>query len=1106
MNKCLLKKLFSLADPSHSALAVLFALLSFGASFAQTSVSGRVLAQDDGAALPGVNILIKGTTNGTITDSQGNFSINVPSTDATLIFSFVGYTTIEVPLEGRAVINVDLPSDAQQLSEVVVTALGIEKDKSKLGYAVQDVRGEDLVKAREPNPVNSLVGKVAGLTVAPSAELLGPPQLYLRGKQPLFVVDGVPIQSDTWNISADDIESYTVLKGPAASALYGSRGIYGAIQITTKRGSKDKRGFSVEFNSSTMVENGFLTIPKVQSEYGPGDHGRYAFADGKGGGLYDSDYDIWGPKFEGQLIPQYDGVVDPDNEYTTTFPNGASFTGNIIPTPWVARGKDNLQNFLQSGVVSTNNVSVSTAGQNYDLRFSYSHNYQRGQVPTTKLDADNFNISAGVDLSPKVRFESNLNYNHQYTDNVPDVNYGPNSMIYNIIIWGGSDWNINDMKKNIWQPGKEGIQQQYAEYTRYNNPWFLSEYWTRGHYKTDIYGFMSLKWQIANGLDVVGRTQVNTYDLMRNEKFPYSATVYGREQAKGDYREDRRQLFENNTDILFTYFKNLTTDFTLRASLGANLRTLTYRSSYVTTDYLNVPGLYNFTNSLNPIRAFNFNSTMQVGSYYGYVDLDYKNFVSLSLTGREDKHSTLPSGNNAYFYPSASLSVVLSEKIAMPAPLSFLKVRASYAKVGSANTAASIGPSYYYSGAGTNPLEYGSNYTTPYDGPNFRNSQSYNTGRVFNNNTGAYYANNLANPGLDPSFSETWESGLDLKFLQNRLSLDVTYFEAVDGPLIFNRRISETSGYTSTVDTGIKTQRKGWEITLNGTPVKKPDGITWDVLVNFSTYKEYLKEVYPGQDRIEASYFNGSSDGNISYINIGDRIDRYYAYTFYRDGEGNLINDGGGRPIVNPIPQYLGNLNPDFVWGINNKLSYKQWSLNIQFDGRVGGKIVDYIQRQTYRGGRIINTVQGEMGEARYQDYLGVKSWVGPGVAITSGSITADENGNITNLGELQFAPNTTATFLQDWISRYYAQEEANLISRSYAKLREVTLTYNLPSSLLQRTFISRASISFISRNLLYFAERKDLDIDQYGNNLSGYSSLQSPTTRRYGINVNITF
>ncbi|MCZ8215120.1 MAG: carboxypeptidase-like regulatory domain-containing protein, partial [Cyclobacteriaceae bacterium] len=323
MTKILLKSYsLVLKIPQYVAVVVLMLMLS-GAAFAQT-VTGRITSSEDGSTLPGVNILIKGTTNGTITNFDGTFTLNVPATDAVLVFSYVGYNTQEVALGGRTTLDVVLTTDATQLTEIVVTALGVEKDKAKLGYSVQEVKGKDLIKAREPNAVNALVGKVAGLNIGSSAEILGAPAISLRGRTPVFVIDGMPVQSDTWNISPDDIESYTVLKGPAASALYGTQGVNGAIIITTKRGSADKRGFSVDFNSSTMWENTFLTIPKVQDEYGPGDHGRYAFADGKGGGLYDSDYDIWGPKFEGQLIPQYDGVYTPGQDYTTTYPSGTT--------------------------------------------------------------------------------------------------------------------------------------------------------------------------------------------------------------------------------------------------------------------------------------------------------------------------------------------------------------------------------------------------------------------------------------------------------------------------------------------------------------------------------------------------------------------------------------------------------------------------------------------------------------------------------------------------------------------------------------------------------------------------------------------------------------
>lgn len=1096
-----MKKNLRLVTPDRkcmvTACLVWCAMLLMPGAYAQRTVTGRVLSGEDRTSLPGVNILVKGTTTGTITDANGTFTIGVSGDNDALVFSFVGFQTQEILVGNRTSFEIVLASDARQLSEVVVTALGIEKDKSTIGYAVQDVKGEDLVKARDPNPVNNLTGKVAGLTVASSPELLSGPAIYLRGKQPLFVVDGVPIQSDTWNISADDIDSYTVLKGPSASALYGSRGQNGAIVITTKRGSKDKRGISVDVNSSLMVENGFLAIPKVQDEYGPGDHGRYAHADGKGGGLYDSDYDVWGPKFEGQLIPQYDGVVDPNNTYTTTFPSGASFTGNIVPTPWVARGKDNLTRFLRNGVISTNNISVATSGDKYDVRFSTSYNYQRGMVPNTQLNTNNFNITAGVDFSEKVRFETNINYNKQYTDNIPDVNYGPNSLIYNMVIWGGADWDVDDMK-NYWQKGKEGVQQIYADYTRYNNPWFTAKEWLRGHQKNDVYGYMSLKWEIIPGLELMGRTQINSYDIFRSEKFPYSATTYGREQAKGDYREDHRNLFENNSDVLLTLSKDLSSDFSLRTSVGGNLRSFSYRSSYTSTDYLNVPGWYSFSNTLNPIRAYNFEAPMSVLSAYGYADVTFRDFLTLSLTGRVDKHSTLPVENNKYFYPSASLSAVLSEAIDLPTAISYLKLRGSYANVGSALTSSVIGPIPSISMTG-NPMGYGSTYTTPYDGPSYVNSPVYNTSLLYNNQPAAFYNNTITNPNLEPSFSSAWEAGFDVRFLNDKIGMDVTYFESVDGPGIYNLPISEASGYTTALVNGIKTKRKGAEVVVNATPISTSGGFRWQIAMNWSTYREYVEEIY------------GDIKNYTPYIQVGERIDQIWGTALLRKKDGTLIIGADGRAIPETsingnARSFLGYANPDWSYGIINTLSYKSFSFSFQFDGRVGGVIEDYIQKQTFRGGRHIATVQGEMGEARYQDYLGVKSYVGEGVNLTGGAVKLDNEGNITNESELTFnAANANKTFLQDWISRYYNTNETNIISRSFSKLREVIVTYNLPSGVLANTFINKASVSLVGRNLFYFAEKKDLDIEQYGG-YEGGSSLQTPTTRRYGINVNITF
>jgi TonB-linked SusC/RagA family outer membrane protein len=1072
-----LPKKIKLFGKSMSKL--LFVLMVFAGfqTFAQTTVTGTVKS-DKGEAIPGSSVLLKGTQTGSSTGVDGSFKIIVPNSGSVLVFSSIGYVSTEVTVGNKSIINVTLIEDSKALSEVVVTALGIKKDARRIGVSIQSVDGASTIKAREPNAINALAGKVAGLTIGAQPELLRKPNISLRGNsEVLFVVDGVPINSDTWNVSPDDIETYSVLKGASAAALYGFRGKNGAILITTKRGSKDKRGFSVDVNSSTMLDNGFYAIPKVQDEYGPGDHGRYSFVDGKGGGLNDGDYDGgWGPKFDGQPIAQYDSPIDPA-------------TGQRIPTPYIARGKDNLTRFLQTGILSTNNVSVSSSGDKYNLRFSASHTYQKGIVPNTKLNITNFNLTSDYQFSKRLKFESGLQYNRQYTPNIPDVNYGPNSIIYNMVLWAGADWDVDDMR-SYWQPGKEGIQQIYAEYQRYNNPYFMSYEWLRGHQKSDIIGQAAMTYNVNDYLDVMLRTQVTTWDLFRSEKFPYSAGSYGRDERRGDYREDRRKLFENNTDILVKFDKDLFKDFNAKIWAGGNIRTFEYSSQYGSTDYLNVPGLYNFSNSANPVRTANFNSAMRVNSAYYSADFTYKNLLTLSTTGRVDKLSTLPEGNNTFFYPSVSLSTALTDYLPLPSAISFLKLRGSYANVKDGLTRSTIGttPSL---GDG-NPLGYGDQYYSPYDGPSYQNSAVYTTPFSYNNQPSAYYTNGLNNPGLQPSSTSQTELGFDAKFLQNRLGLDLTYFISDEGPRIFSLPISTTSGYSSALVNGIKTQKKGWEISLSGSPIKNATGFNWDIVANYSTYQERLTEIYPGVESLNR------------FFKVGDRMDKFYGTAFAKTPDGQIINDASGRPITTPVPQFLGYINPKFVFGINNKFSYKNISMSFQFDGRIGGVISNYIQRQTFRGGRNIALVQGDMAAARYQDFLGNKTYVGQGVQVANGaSINFDAAGKITNYAELTYAPNTTKQFLQDYVARYYNTDEGNLMSRSFGMLREVVVGYSLPKEWIGKN-IQNVSVSLVGRNLLYFAEKKDIDLNQYITD--GGSGLQTPSTRRYGINFSLTF
>lgn len=1061
-------------------------LLSHARVIAQRTLSGTVLDAASKEAIIGANVLVKGSSNGAVTDLDGKFSIKLMENENVLVVSYLGYTTREVSVAPAITeLEILLEASVLGLTEVTVTALGITKEKVKVTTAIQSVDGAQLIKAREPNNVNGLVGKIAGLTVGASSELLRRPNVLLRGSSDLlYVVDGVPINSDTWNINPDDIETFTVLKGATAAALYGFRGRNGAILITTRRGA-GKKGYSVEYNSTAMLEAGFNAIPKVQDSYGPGDHGIYEFVDGKGGGKNDGDYDVWGPPLDGRLLPQYDSPIDP-------------VTGKRIPTPWIPRGADNLTRFLRPGLLVNNSVAVSSSGERHDMRFSLSHGYQGGIVPNTNLNTTNFNATIGLDFTDRLRFESNINYNRQFTDNFPDANYGPNSLIYTMVAWAGADWDVDDMKQ-IWQEGKEGVQQVYAEYQRYNNPWFMVKEWLRGHYKNDVYGYASLSYELTSDLKLVGRTSVTAYDLLRTEKFPYSAGSYGRDERKGDYREDRRSLFENNTDVLLTYGKRFG-EIRIDALAGGNIRSFSFNSNYGTTDYLITPGVYSFSNSLNPVRAFSFNSKMGVLSGYYSTDISLSRFLNLSHTGRVDKISTLPEGNQTFYYPSFGANSIITEIVPL-GPVSFLKFRGAYANVKDALTSSTIGTAS--SAFGGNPLGYGDNFLSSYDGPSYGNATVYSTVLGYNGSPAAYFTNTLGNPNLARNSRSEYEMGFDLGLLANKINVEFTYFNIKEGPRTFARPISETTGYTGQLVNGITTRKKGLEIVLKADPFKGSErNFRWMPEINFSTFRERWESFYKDQNGNELTELN-------PYQKIGDRVDAYYSSGYLFTPDGQIINDAGGRPIrlasVNGnARKLLGHLDPDFVWSIINRFAYKNFTFTMQWDGRQGGVISNYIQRQTFRGGRHIETAQGAMGVARLEDSKGNRTWVGEGVQIANGAaIKTDIYGNITNYDELQYKPNATPTFLQDYISRYYQDDETNMMSRSFAKLREVVISYNVPVK--QNGFFQEMTFSLTARNLLYFAESKDVELDQYTGR-QGSTGFETPTTKRYGVNMSFKF
>jgi TonB-linked SusC/RagA family outer membrane protein len=1024
---------------NKSNLILIITLLSFVIGHSQSNIKGKVLDENN-IPLPSVSIAVKGSTIGTLTDLDGNFKIELPANKSILLISYIGYKLVELDTNTTSNLVIVLKPDSQSLNEVVITALGIKKEKKRLGYSVQEVKG-DLTKARDPNVLNSLSGKVSGLVVASSAEFFTAPNLYLRGKKPLIVVDGVPLGTDSWNISPDDIESINVLKGANAAALYGSDGGNGAVQITTKRGTKDKRGFVVELNQNSILQGGFNAVPKTQNNYGPGSYGNYAFLDGKGGGINDADYDQWGPRFDGQLITQYDSPLDAN--------------GKLIPTPWLARGANNLNNFLETGILETTNLAVASQFDKGNVRFSLSHTYQKGINPNTKLNIYNFNLSSKYNFSEKTSIDASANFSLQTSPNNPNVNYGPNSYIYNMLIWGGADYDVRDLR-NYWQDGKEGLQQKNFEYTRYNNPYFMAYEWLKGKQTNDFRGQINLNHKFNTNLNATIRTNIALENEFENEKFPYSMTTYGREKAQGDYKESYYNNMKSYTDFMLNY-NNTFGDFGLSATLGSNINIEKYRNLFATTDYLIVPGLYTLSNTQTPVQPRNYNSHYETYGYYASADFSYKSFLFLGATGRIDKDSRLPVKNNSFFYPSVSLSAVLSEIVNIPI-VDYLKVRASYAKVGSSLA--------IYSNLNTYKL----------NSPFTINGTTYNP---------AYVNSVLSNQDLQPAFNSSTEFGIETKLLKNKLGFDITYYENKNGPQIFDLQYSAASGYDGKKQNGITTKTKGWEIALTTSPIKN-ENFSWNIGLNWSAYKEYLQEVY------------GDITNN-GRIKVGERVDAYYITDFMRTSEGQLIVGNDGKPLKNAYESRIGYAAPDWSAGIANNLRYKNFSLDFSLDGRYGGKIENYVARKMWQSGRQIGTDTPE----RAFDVQGIKSYVTEGVIITGGQLTTDGAGNVIS-DTRTFAPNTTKMYYQDFSKSYHGQTAANIIDKTFFKLREVTLTYNLPSKMLKNTFVNSASVSLLGRNLIYFAKHKDIDLDQF--NSEKGSPLQTPTVKSYGLNVNLKF
>lgn len=1028
-------------------------------------VKGKV-TDEKGLPIPGVSIIEKGVDNATMTNLNGEYSLNVKDGSATLLFRMMGYQTQGISLNGQVVVNVSLIPDQTALSEVVVTALGIKRSEKALGYSIATVKGSDVNTVKEVNVINSLAGKVAGVNVVSAGSDPGSSAfITIRGQssiatdnQPLFVVDGVPVAhslratsevgrssvdygSPISDISPDDIESITILKGASAAALYGSRAGSGVVLITTKSGATSKKGLGVSFSSNAMYDKAWL-FPHFQNQFGAGE-----YTDDPAVSITSA----WGPRLDvGTKHLQWNSPLDAN--------------GKPIPTDWVSH-PNNAKDFYETGSTYTNNIAITGKNADGNYRLSYTNLVNKGIVPNTDLSRNTLNLAATYVLHPKVKISTNLGYVNNKSDNRPSAyRESVTQMLYSM----PSNMSIKDLR-NYWKPGRENIEQFSPDDS--DNPYFVAYEHTNGYDRNRITGNIQAVIDLTSDLSLMARTGLDLYNEQHETKRPFSSKRF----KFGGYGVDNSFFKEQNTDFLLSYKKTLNEDWSFSLSVGGNQMNQTARSTAQRTESLSIPGIYNINNAqAGTITNSQYNSRKRINSLYGMGHASFKDMVFLDVTGRNDWSSTLPAENNSYFYPSVSLSTVLTDVFKIKSDvLSFAKIRANWAQVGSD--------------------------TDPY--------QLYNT-IPFNQDWGdvkrATIEFNLKNNFLKPEIATSYEFGGDLRFLDSRLGLDVTWYKTNKRNQIINIPTTIASGASNRLINAGNIQNSGWEIGFFAVPVKT--ALKWEMNVNFSKNENKVISLMEGLPE----YSMGSADGdNIRYlIKEGTKIGDFYtpSYTKVPSGPnaGAALLDKTGHYIRNNA-EYIkvGNYNPDFTLGFNNTFSYKSFTLNFLLDWRKGGNFYSYVVKSLINAGLTDNTIAGRDAAT------GGLPWVdSQGKSRNDGMIIP---GYIAN-GDGSFSENKVIIAASDFYNNTYNKYYERLTySATFLKLREASLTYVFDKKLLRKLPISNLSLSLIGRNLytwtsngLGYDPETTMSVTEGFKLGVGHWTL--PGTRSFGFKLNCNF
>jgi len=1010
------------------------------------NISGTV-KNTDGESLPGVSILVKGSYKGSISDPNGNYTISDVGKNETLIFSFIGMKTIEVAVKSRTVIDIVLEQELYEVEELVVTALGIKRSEKALGYSVQNVSGESISTVKGVDIGTSLTGKVAGLLVLNSTDFAAAPEILIRGESPLIVIDGVPYENMTLrDLPSDDIESLSVLKGATASALYGFRGQSGAIMITTRKGSAAK-GVTVSINNSTMFTAGFVAIPEMQSTYGrlvSSSTNTYT-GDGQGS---------WGPPLEGQDVIQWDPI---NKEYRTM--------------PYLPIGADNFKNFLEQGYILNNNVSVVQQGEFGSIRSSISWVNNKGQYPNSFFDKVTYNLGGDMKMN---RFElsSSIAYNKQVSPNIGFTSYTGYDPMYNLLIWSSPDYDVLQYK-DYWLVPNESQNSSYTSIN--NNPYFDRYERIHSLNKDIINGTVSAGYELAKGIKATIRSGFDIYSDHQTVRISMGSfqgggsstvikggkEVWG-ESLLGSYNYGLGRGFSINNDLLLTVNK----------SLGMlNIDGLAGGTIFLTQDEgieartqggLSLPGFYSLKASVNQIWVDSRVSKMQVNSLFGRLALSWSNFLFAEGTLRNDWSSTLPASTRSYLYPSVSGSIIISELLPEKNWLSLWKLRTSWT---TSRTPATI-------------YDINTVYTV--------------TTNAWGDLSSASYPTAIRGTDVMPESSATFEVGSLINLYSGRASLDIAYYRKRMYDFIKFATISYASGVaTNYVNTDEEITRKGAEISGRIVPVKTKN-FSWDLEVNWSKYARYYT-------KLDSVY---SADQ--AWVQVGERADHYIYKEFLRDPDGNIIHTAG-LPDYSPYYSLAGYKDPDWIWGLQTAVHYRNFTLSISADGRIGGLAQSYTEMYMWNSGNHPESIT----EERYLDatVTGSKNYLSEGVTVVSGTVSYDAYGNITEDTRV-YAPNQEYVTYESYIKRIHkgtawggVPSPFDLYSTTFFKVREISLSYNIPNRVCSVFRAKNGSISLVGQNLLFWA--RDF---KYSDPDGGTENFADPSQRFIGVNVRLTF